>query len=152
MVTRLLHVDHGTVLAIRLMRLTKDRIQRLLKDLFLDEEGQVVDHDELHSLNRVANRSCLIQIYTHGALERWHDLQDRDWCTTLDRKTDLGNIKIATEQLFADHADNLCASTSQFLQKGCVCALEPTPITSVFSSEITREGRWHELLCHFSNL
>ena len=62
MVTCLLHEDLCSILSIGLVCFTKDWIERLLKDLFLDKEGQVVDYEELHSLNWIAYGGRLIQI------------------------------------------------------------------------------------------
>ena len=55
MVTRLLHEDLGSILTIGLICFTKDGVKRLLKDLFFDEEGQIVNHEELHALDWIAN-------------------------------------------------------------------------------------------------
>jgi len=51
--TSLLHVNHGAVLTHRLMRLTENRVQWLLKNLFLVEEGDIVCYDKLHALKWV---------------------------------------------------------------------------------------------------
>lgn len=50
MVTSLLHVNHGSILAKGLMSLSKNWIEGLLKDFFLVEERDVVGDQELDSL------------------------------------------------------------------------------------------------------
>ena len=72
--TGLFHVNHRTVLAHSLKRLTEDRVQWLLENFLLIEERQVMGHNELHTFKRVLNRGSLVQKDYLCALQRRHEL------------------------------------------------------------------------------
>ena len=74
MMTSLFHINHRAILANSLVSLTENRVQWLLENLLLVEEGHVVGHEQLHTLHWVLNRSSLVQVNDHGALESWHQL------------------------------------------------------------------------------
>ena len=73
--TGLLHVDACAILAYRLVGLTENRIERLLKDLLFVEEGEVVGHEELHAFEGVLDGGSLVQEDNHCGLQGGHQLE-----------------------------------------------------------------------------
>ena len=83
-----------------------------------------MSHEQLHTLHGVVDLRGLVQVNTHGALKSRHQLESRDRCHTLDWETDLSQVKLAAENLLADHLHNLSSSASESLHEDLISAFE----------------------------
>ena len=95
MMADLLHVDVSTILPPCLECLTKNGIQRLLKDLLLVEETHGVSNHKLHPFEWVVGHCSAIQKHWHRTLKGWLELESGKRRHALDWETDLGQIEIA---------------------------------------------------------
>ena len=106
-------------------------------------------HKYFHSLHWATNWCSIIQIIRKHALNGRLNFQDRLGTHTLNRKTNSCQIKVAWENLLADHFDNFGARTSKSLCYFFVAQRKATFLVSFFCFKVIVAIKVSEWFCDF---
>ena len=98
----LLEVATSPVTELSLDRLSKNRVQWLLKLVRRQQEGNSGDHHELQPLNGVLCESSLVQIKREGKPHRGHGIKHRLLAHALYRERNGSQIERTAQNLFAN--------------------------------------------------
>lgn len=136
MMAGLLYVDLATVLSVSFERLSKNRVQGLLEDLLRPEKRYRLRHDQLHSLDGVANARSVVQVDRASTLKGGHEFEHGSGAHAFDWETNFRQIEASAQNLLAGSHDKFFTSTSQSVLNFSVQKLETSIIGRLFAPVI----------------